>query len=50
MLEFAKRGRCFLDLETRQAIEHGMKIGRGGMWLELTPEQSAKLKRSQNVT
>ena len=50
MLEFAKRGGCILDLETRQAIEHGMEIGRGGIWLELTAEQYAKLKRPHNAT
>ena len=32
-------------LEDRQAIEHGIEIGRGGVWLNLTAEQYAKLKK-----
>jgi hypothetical protein len=27
------------DPECRQAIEHGISFGRGGMWLMLTAEQ-----------
>jgi hypothetical protein len=41
--EIAQRGGCPMDLEARQAIEHGIEIGRGGVWLNLTPEQYAKL-------
>jgi hypothetical protein len=34
-----------LNLEGRQAIQHGIDIGRGGIWLELTEEQYAKLRK-----
>lgn len=44
LFELAERGGCPMDdLEGRQAMEHGIEIGRGGMWLNLTPEQYAKL-------
>jgi hypothetical protein len=32
-------------LEDRQAMEHGLSIGRGSAWLTLNGEQYAKLKR-----
>lgn len=32
-------------LEDRQGLEHGISIGRGGVWLSLTDEQYSKLKR-----
>jgi hypothetical protein len=44
MLAFAERGGCVMDLEDRQAFEHGIEIGRGGLWLSLTAEQYAALK------
>ncbi len=44
MLEFARRGGCVLNLEDRQAFEHGLSIGPGGLWLNLTAEQYAALK------
>jgi hypothetical protein len=31
-------------LEDRQALEHGLTIGRGGVWLTLTEEQYGKLQ------
>jgi len=31
-------------LEDRAAVEHDIEIGRGAIWLRLTPEQCAKLK------
>jgi hypothetical protein len=31
------------DLESRQAIEHAISNGRGGVWLELSEAQYAKL-------
>jgi hypothetical protein len=43
--EMAKRGGANLSLETLHAIEHGIDIGRGGGWLELTEEQYSKLKQ-----
>jgi hypothetical protein len=45
IFELAERGGCALNLEARQAIEHGIEIGRGGIWLQLTEEQYQKLKR-----
>ena len=31
-------------LENRHALEHGLSIGRGGVWLTLNEEQYSKLK------
>jgi hypothetical protein len=42
--ELAKRGGGLLDLESAAALEHGIEIGRGEVWLDLTPAQYAKLK------
>ena len=42
--ELVKRGGGMMDLESASALEHGIEIGRGGVWLSLTPEQYAKLK------
>lgn len=42
--ELAERGGCSMNLESRQALDHGIEIGRGGVWLELTEEQYRKLK------
>jgi hypothetical protein len=44
MIELARRGGAVLNLETEQAIRHGIEIGRGGIWLNLTDEQYRKLK------
>ena len=46
LFEIAERGGCNLNLEGRQAIEHGIEIGRGGVWLELTADQYEKLLQS----
>ena len=43
IFEIAERGGTLLNLEARQALEHGIEIGRGGVWLELTPAQYRKL-------
>jgi len=32
------------SLEDRQSFEHGLNIGRGGVWLTLSEEQYRKLK------
>lgn len=37
--ELAERGGCNMNLEARQALDHGIEIGRGGIWLELSEEQ-----------
>jgi hypothetical protein len=41
--ELAERGGGFSTLETRQAFEHGVSMGRGGINLSLSTEQYAKL-------
>jgi len=45
ILQLAERAGALKDLATRQAIEHGLETGRGGVFLMLSPEQYAKLKR-----
>ena len=44
IVELAMRGGAVLNLEGRQAIEHAIRNGRSGIWLELTEEQYRKLK------
>ena len=41
--EIAERGGCNMNLEARQALDHGIEIERGGIWLEPLEEQSQKL-------
>jgi hypothetical protein len=43
IIESAERCGGFKNLEERQALDHGIEIGRGGVWLNLTAEQYAKL-------
>jgi hypothetical protein len=43
--ELAKRGEAWGDLESRQMLEHAIELGRGGIYLRLTPEQYRKLRR-----
>jgi hypothetical protein len=45
VVELARRGGALMNLEARQAIDHAIANGRGGVWLELTAEQYEKLKR-----
>jgi hypothetical protein len=45
VLRLVERAGGLKDLAARQAIEHGIRMGRGGVYLMLTPEQYAKLKR-----
>jgi hypothetical protein len=45
LFELAERGGYRMNLEGRQAMEHAIANGRGGIWLELSEEQYAKLKR-----
>ena len=42
--DLAEHAGALKDLAARQAIEHGIEKGRGGVYLMLTPEQYAKLK------
>jgi hypothetical protein len=34
----------FANLQDRQALDYGIETGRGGVWLQLTEEQYARLK------
>ena len=34
----------FADLQDRQALDYGLEMGRGGVWLQLTEEQYRRLK------
>ena len=43
--ELAKRGEAWGDSESRQMLEHAIETGRGGVYLRLTPEQYARLRR-----
>ena len=44
VIETAERGGYNMNLEGRQALDHGIENGRGGIWLLLTEEQYQKLK------
>jgi hypothetical protein len=43
-VELVERGGGFKDLAERQAFDHALAIGRGGVYLSLTDEQYAALK------
>ncbi len=43
--ELARRGEAWGTSEARQMLEHAIDTGRGGIYLALTPEQYAKLRR-----
>lgn len=45
LFELAEKGNALKTLEDRQALEHGIENGRGGIWLELTNQQYQALKR-----
>jgi hypothetical protein len=34
----------FANLQDRQALDYGLEIGRGGVWLQLTEDQYLRLK------
>lgn len=34
----------FANLQDRQALDYGLRIGRGGVWLQLSGEQYLRLK------
>ena len=44
--EMAKRGGFTLNTAGRQELHEEIRKGKGGIWLELTREQYAKLKGS----
>lgn len=43
IFEMAKRGGFTLNIAGRQELHEKIRKGGGGIWLELTPEQYAKL-------
>jgi hypothetical protein len=43
--ELAERGGARGDSESRQMLENGIEKGRGGVYLRLTPDQYARLRR-----
>jgi hypothetical protein len=43
--ELARRGEAWGNLESKQALEAAIESGRGRIYLRLTPEQYAKLRR-----
>jgi hypothetical protein len=45
LYELAKRGGALTNLEAKQAIELGIASGKGGLFLQLSPDQYAKLER-----
>lgn len=49
LFELAERGGYSMNLEGRQAMEHAISNGRGGIWLELNEEQYAKLKKTADT-
>lgn len=44
IIELVERGNGLPNLESRQALGQALELGRGGVFLELTAEQYAKLK------
>jgi hypothetical protein len=44
IIELVERGGGFKDQESRLVLEQGISMGRGGVFLNLTDEQYAKLK------
>ena len=45
VVELVERGGGFPDQESRLMLEQGIFMGRGGLFLSLTEEQSVKLTR-----
>ena len=43
--EVARRGEALGTLEQKQALEHAIENGRGGIYLRLTPGQYRALRR-----
>ena len=44
LFELVKRGRFTLNVAGRQQLQEAIRKKHGGIWLELTPEQYAKLR------
>ena len=47
IMELVERTGALRDLACRQAVQHGISEGRGGVWLVLSGEQYRKLNRKQ---
>jgi hypothetical protein len=47
--ELARRGEAWGDSESRQMLEHAIAKGEGGVYLRLSPEQYARLRRPRRV-
>jgi hypothetical protein len=45
--ELARRGEASGTSEARQMLEHGIEVGRGGCYLNLTPAQYKALRTSR---
>ena len=45
LFELVKRGGFTLNISGRQEIQEAIRKKGGGVWLELTPEQYAKLQQ-----
>ena len=39
----------FANLQDRQALDYGLEIGRGGVWLQLNEEQYMRLKTQSDL-
>jgi hypothetical protein len=44
----AERGNALKDLAARQALDYAINMGRGSVWLWLSDEQYAKLKKRRD--
>jgi hypothetical protein len=47
VVELVERAGGIKNTEARQALQYGINIGRGGVFLNLTEEQYCKLKRGK---
>ncbi|MDP9050747.1 MAG: hypothetical protein M3O31_08510 [Acidobacteriota bacterium] len=47
ILELAERAGALRNLECHQALQHGIEVGRGGVFLVLTDDQYRKLCRGK---
>lgn len=48
--ELADRSLRRLNLEERQGIDHGIEIGRGGFYIEVTDEQYAVIRSGRRAS
>ena len=50
LIELVERGAGLPDLASRQALDQAITTGRGGVFLNLSEEQYAKLRTSPKLT